>query len=77
MDSIQDLTPEIQKRISDFEHFLEKEGLKRPEVKFTGFILTSMLKEHHVHLTVLARGLEEKISPKKTWEPAYQQKRFT
>ncbi len=37
-------------------------------MKFTGAILTSMLKEHHVHLTVLARGLEEKISPKKTWE---------
>jgi len=68
MESIQDLTPEIQKRISDFEHFLDKEGLKRPEVKFTGAILTSMLKEHHVHLTVLARGLDEKISPKKTWE---------
>lgn len=68
MESIQDLTPEIQKRISDFEHFLSREGLKRPEVKFTGAILTSMLKEHHVHLTVLARGLEERISPKKTWE---------
>ena len=40
----------------------------RPEVKFTGAILTSMLKELHVHLTVLARGLEGKISPKKTWE---------
>ena len=68
MDSIQDLTPEIQKRISGFEHFLEKEGLKRPEVKFTGAILAAMLKRHHVHLTVLARSLEEKISPKKTWE---------
>jgi len=32
MDSIQDLTPEIQKRISDFEHFLGKVGIKRPEV---------------------------------------------
>lgn len=68
MDSITDLTPEIQKRISKFEHFLSKEGMKRPEVKFTLAILTSMLKEHHVHLTVLARGLEEKINPKKTWE---------
>jgi len=68
MESIQDLTPEIQKRISKFEHFLVKEGMKRPEVKFTLAILTSMLKEHHVHLTVLARGLEEKINPKKTWE---------
>jgi len=32
MDSITDLAPEIQKRISDFEHFLYKEDLKRPEV---------------------------------------------
>ena len=68
MDSIQDLTPEIQKRISDFEIFLSKNSMKRPEVNFIGAILTSMLKEHHVHLTVLSRGLEEKISPKKTWE---------
>ena len=42
--------------------------MKRPEVKFILVILTSMLKEHHVHLTVLARGLEEKINPKKTRE---------
>ena len=68
MDSIQDLTPEIQKRISDVEHFFDKEGLKRPDVEFTVAILMAMLKEHHVHLTVLARGLDEKISPKKTWE---------
>ncbi|MBA7486190.1 hypothetical protein ES707_21746 [subsurface metagenome] len=68
MDSIRNLTPEIQKRISKIEHFLAEEGMKRPEVKFTLAILTSMLKEHHVHLTVLARGLEEKINPKKTRE---------
>ena len=29
MDSIIDLAPEIQKRISDFEYFLDKEGMKR------------------------------------------------
>ena len=40
MESITDLAPEIQKRISDFEYFLDKEGMKRPEVKFTGTILT-------------------------------------
>ncbi len=34
MESITDLATEIQKRISDLEHFLCKEGLKRPEVKF-------------------------------------------
>ena len=68
MDSIQDLTPEIQKRISDFEKYLDSKGLKRPEVKFTGAILTAMLESHYVHLTVLSRSLEEDITPKKTWE---------
>jgi hypothetical protein len=43
MDSIRNLIPEIQKRISKIEHFLAKEGMKRPEVKFTLAILTSML----------------------------------
>ncbi len=52
MDSIHNLAPEIQKRICDFEIFLSKSSMKRPKVKFTGAILTSMLKEHHVHLTV-------------------------
>jgi len=41
MDSKQNLTPEIQKRISKFEHFLAKGKMKRPEVKFTLAILTS------------------------------------
>ena len=68
MGGIRDLAPEIQKRISDFEHFLCKEGLKRPEVKFTGAILASMLKVHHVQLATLARGLGEEISVKKTCE---------
>ena len=68
MESITDLAPEIQKRISDFENFLYKEGMKRPEVKFTGAILTSMLKVHHVQLATLARGMEERISLKKTCE---------
>ena len=68
MEGITDLAPEIQKRISNFTQFLVGEGMKRPKVKFTGAILTAMLKEPHVHLTVLARSLAEKISPKKTWE---------
>jgi len=29
MDNIQEFAPEIQKRISDFEHFLGKMGMKR------------------------------------------------
>ena len=68
MDRITDLAPEIQKRISDFTQFLSGEGMKRPKSKFTGEILTAMLKEPHVHVTVLSRSLAEKISPKKTWE---------
>ena len=68
MDRITDLAPEIQKRISDFTQFLSDGGMKRPKAKFTGAILTAMLKEPHVHLTVLSRSLAEKISPKKTWE---------
>lgn len=68
MDSITDLAPEIQRRISDFAQFLLGEGMNRPKVKFTGAMLTAMLKNPHVHLTVLARSLAEKISQKKTWE---------
>jgi len=68
MESIQDLTPEIQKRISDFEYYLAKGGMKRPAVKFIGAILTAILKSPHVHLTVLSKSLEEGIAPKKTWE---------
>ena len=68
MESIQDLAPEIQKRISNVTDYLDNREMKRPEVKFTGAILTAMLKEHHVHVTVLARSLGEPIAPKKTWE---------
>jgi len=61
MDSRTDFTPEIQKRIIDFERFILKVGMKRTEVKFTGAIMAVMLKRHHVHLTVLSRSLEEDI----------------
>ena len=68
MESIQLLTPEIQKRISKFANILPQAGFKRPEIKFTISILTAMLKKHDVHLTVLTKSLGEKITPKKTWE---------
>ena len=68
MESIQELAPEIQKRISDFVKFLGKDGMRRPSVKFIGSILTGMLKGHHVHVTKLARCLKEPITPKKAWE---------
>ena len=68
MESITDLAPEIQKRISKYTEYLLDKGINRPKVKFMSEILTSMLKEPHVQLTVLARSLAEKISLKKTWE---------
>ncbi len=42
--------------------------MKRSEVKFISLILTAMLKELHVRVTVLARSLEESIILKKTGE---------
>jgi hypothetical protein len=68
MRSIADLAPEIQKRMSGFINFLEGEGFSRPEVKNIGGLLSGMLKKHDVHVSVLSRSLDEKISPKKTWE---------
>jgi hypothetical protein len=32
------------------------------------YLIAVVIKEHNVHLTVLARGLEEKTNPKKTRE---------
>jgi len=68
MDSIQDLAPEIQKRISGFITFLSKHGFRRPEVKNSGLLLHAMLKKHDVHVSVLGRSLGEQITPKKTEE---------
>ena len=68
MESIQDLAPEIQKRISGFVNFLKKERFSLPEVKNIGSLLHGMLKRHDVHVSELARSLGEKIAPKKTEE---------
>jgi hypothetical protein len=68
MESITDLTPEIQKRISGFITFLSKHGFSRPEVKNSGSLLHGMLKRHDVHVSVLGRSLGETIAPKKTEE---------
>jgi hypothetical protein len=68
MESIQDLAPEVQKRISDFERFLGKIGFSRPEVKNVGSILYGMVKSPGVYVTGLSRSLNEKITLKKTWE---------
>ena len=68
MESITDLAPEIQKRISNVSKYFHQRGMKRPIVKFISSMLTSMIKERHVHVTVLARSLRESIALKKTWE---------
>ena len=54
--------------MSGFVTFLDSEGFSRPEVKNMSALLHGMLKKHDVHVSVLSRSLEEKISPKKTWE---------
>ena len=68
MESITDLAPEIQKRISGFTNFLKKERFSVPEVKNIGMLLHAMLKRPGVHVSELARSLREKITPKKTEE---------
>jgi hypothetical protein len=67
MDSIHDLAPEIQKRISGFVNFL-KGQFSVPEVKNIGALLYGMLRCHDVHVSELGRSLREKIAPKKTEE---------
>ncbi len=68
MDSIRDLAPEIQQRISAFQHDLRQSGLSLPAVKNVTSLLWAVLKERSVLLMALARALEEPIAPKKTWE---------
>ena len=63
MESIQDLAPEIQSRISGFTNFMKKERFSVPEVKNIGMLLHAMLKRPDVHVSELARSLREKITP--------------
>ena len=68
MESIHNLAPEIQKRVSGFVNFLKKERFSLPEVKNIGMLLHAMLKRHDVHVSELSRSLREQITPKKTEE---------
>ena len=68
MKSIQDLVPEIQKRMSGYIGFLSKQGFSRPEVKNIGALFHGLLKRHDVHVSELSRSLDEPIAPKKTEE---------
>ena len=66
MDSIQDLVPEVQKRISYFERFLGKGRFSRSEVKNVGSMLYGMVKSPGVYVAGISRSLNEEITPKKT-----------
>jgi len=68
MDKIRDLAPEIQQRISGMKQVLLNGGISVPVTKNVISLLWGMLRERSVQVTVLARALEEKITPKKTWE---------
>jgi len=68
MDKIRDLAPEIQQRISGMKRIFRDGGLSLPVTKNVVSLLWSILRERSVQVTVLARALEEKIAPKKTWE---------
>jgi len=68
MENIRDLAPEIQQRISGMKQVLLNGGISVPVTKNIVLLMWAMLRERSVQVTVLARALEEKISPKKTWE---------
>jgi hypothetical protein len=68
MDSIRDLAPEIQKRISGMKREFRNGGMSVPVTKNVVSIMWAMLRERSVQVTVLSRSLEESISQKKTWE---------
>ena len=68
MDKIRDLAPEIQQRISGMKQVLLGGGISVPVTKNVVSLLWAMLRERSVQVTVLARALDEKITPKKTWE---------
>ena len=59
---------ELQGRVSRFKGDLLRAGFSRPLARGMSDVLFALLKCRHVHVTALARALNEKISPKKTWE---------
>ena len=66
--NIQELTPEIQRRISRYWRGLPSDRFTRPERKFIGEMLQGLLKEPGIYLTEVARCLGEGLKLKKTWE---------
>jgi len=64
--NIQELTPEIQRRISRYWRGLPSDRFTRPERKFIGEMLQGLLKEPGIYLTEVARCLGEGLKLKKT-----------
>lgn len=68
MEKIRDLAPEIQQRISGMKRVMSNSGMSMPVTKNVILLLWAMLRERSVQVTALARALDERITPKKTWE---------
>jgi hypothetical protein len=68
MESIHDLAPEIQKRMSKIEKEMYENGVSKPEAKNMIALLRGLIQTKQVMVMPIVRALGEKISPKKTWE---------
>ncbi len=68
MESIHDLAPEIQKRLSDLGRNLNKRGVSKPETKSISALVRGLIQTRQVMVMPVVRVLGEKIAPKKTWE---------
>jgi hypothetical protein len=68
MESIHDLAPEIQKRLSEIGRNLNKRGVSKPETKNMSALVRGLIQTRQVMVMPVVRVLGEKIAPKKTWE---------
>ena len=68
MESIHDLAPEIQKRLSEIGRNLNKRGVSKPEAKSMSTLMRGLIQTRQVMVMPVVRVLGEKIAPKKTWE---------
>src|SRR3989304_2236645 len=66
--NIEELAPEIQRRVSGYWRGLPVDRFSRPERKFIGEMLLGLLKEPGIYVTDVARSRGEEMKLKKTWE---------
>ncbi len=66
--NIEELAPEIQRRVSHYWQRLPGDKFSRPERKFIGEMLMGLLKGPGIYVTDVARSLGEDLKLKKTWE---------